>query len=378
MANQNNNQLLLLIVLVVSFYVGMLILPVWAQDQNIPIVSTRDHFTLDTGILKENHNNTDFNRLNVSNCYPNVVIFVHGYGSDDSDAREKFERTFLSLQSNGFNNTLVGFSWDSNSLTPYDLNWMGWITAKKIATENGPKLANYIIENMEKCKPATNSKEVRLIGHSLGARVILSALESLHNDERWTKDNNNITSVHLLGAAVDNEEVTKNINDILKDPTNIGTIKSKAFGNLIEHEVADFYNLYSSEDNYLEPKSFMQIYPSYESGDLALGQSGFQKYPFSILTSLPNNYHDIDVRNELLPICDADRDGILDSLVSEGDLMSTGDNHNGYMGYIDKANNTKLMDDGAMNVVVDNWNHIPSTFDRIVDETIICEFSLPN
>jgi len=53
----------------------------------------------------------------------------------------------LSLQSNGFNNTLVGFSWDSNTFTPADLNWMGWINAKKIATENGPKLANYILTN---------------------------------------------------------------------------------------------------------------------------------------------------------------------------------------------------------------------------------------
>jgi pimeloyl-ACP methyl ester carboxylesterase len=373
MASKSNNQLLLIITMVVSFYIGLLSSTTWAQDQNIPIISTRGHFDLDTGMLNTSHSTTNFTRLNVSECYPQLIVFVHGYGSNDSYAREKFERTLLSLQSNGFNNTLVGFSWDSNSSTiEQDLNWMGWNNAKKIASENGPKLANYIIENLEQCKLETNSTEIRLIGHSLGARVILSALESLHDNERWTIDNNNITSVHLLGAAVDNEEVTKNLYDILSDPTNIGTIKSKAFGNPMEYEVTDFYNLYSSNDNYLEPKTYMQIYPSYESGDLALGQSGFQQYPYSILTSLPNNYHEINVRNEILPICDADRDGILDSLVSKGELMSPGDNHNGYMGYMDASNKTKLMDDGVMNIVVDNWNHIPSTLNRTIDETIVC------
>ncbi|WP_458719714.1 DUF726 domain-containing protein [Candidatus Nitrosocosmicus sp. R] len=309
--------------LIVSFYINSLTSLAWGQSKNIPVVSTREHFSLKSGELFDNHTKTDFTRLNLSNCYPEVVIFVHGWGSDDSNANKKFERTLLSLQSNGFNNTLVGFSWDSNTITYADLNWMGWINAKKIATENGPKLANYIIENLEDCKKENENTEVRLIGHSLGARVILSALESLHNDTRWTNDSNKITSVHLLGAAVDNEEVSKELNDLFLDPTNTGTIKSKAYGNSIENEVIEFYNLFNPDDNYLEPKSYLQIYPSYESGDLALGQSGFQKYPSSISASLPLNYHEFNVRNEILPICDADRDGILDSLIPEGNLIST-------------------------------------------------------
>lgn len=375
MAIKSNNMFLISIFLGVFFFIGSLSSSAWSQDPNIPIISTRDHFNLDTGMLNENHNMTDFTRLNALNCYPEVVIFVHGWDSDDLGAREKFERTLLSLQSNEFNNTLVGFSWDSNTFTYADLNWMGWNNAKKIATENGPKLANYIVENLENCKRENNNNntEVRLIGHSLGARIIFSALESLHNDERWTKDNNNIASVHLLGAAVDNEEVTKDLNDIISDPTNIGTIKSTAYGNPIEYEVIDFYNLYSPDDNYLEPRTYLQIYPSYEDGDLALGQSGFQKSPFSISESLPTNYHEINVRSELLAICDADRDGNLDSLLSEGDLISTGDNHNGYLGYLDGTNKTKLMDDGAMNIVVDTWNHLPPQPDWNVDETTICK-----
>jgi len=373
MAIKSNIKFIMITFLIFSLYISSLTTPAWGQSKNIPVISTREHFNLESGELFDNHNKTDFTRLNVSDCYPEIVIFVHGWGSNDSNAKKKFERTLLSLQSNGFNNTLVGFSWDSNTFTLADLNWMGWINAKKIATENGPKLANYIIENLEKCKNITNNTEIRLIGHSLGARVILSALESLHNDTRWTNDGNKITSVHLLGAAIDNEEVTKELNDLFLDHTNTGTIKSTAYGNSIENEAIDFYNLFNPDDNYLEPKSYFQIYPSNEYGDLALGQSGFQKYPYSISSSLPNNYHEINVRNEILPICDADRDEILDSLIPEGNLISTGDNHNGYMGYLDEMNKTKLMDDGAMNIVVDTWNSLPPQVDGHIEETTVCK-----
>jgi hypothetical protein len=56
--------------------------------------------------------------------------------------------------------------------------------------------------------------------------------------------------------------------DILFDLTNIGSVKISAYEESIE-QVIDFYNLYSPNDNYLEPKVFMQIYPSCEFGDWA-------------------------------------------------------------------------------------------------------------
>ena len=51
------------------------------------------------------------------------------------------------------------------------------------------------------------------------------------------------------------------------DLTNIGSVKTSTYGESIQQEVIDFYNLFSPNDNYLEPKAFMQIYPSYEFGD---------------------------------------------------------------------------------------------------------------
>jgi hypothetical protein len=50
----------------------------------------------------------------------------------------------------------------------------------------------------------------------------------------------------LLGAAVDDEEVSKYPQDILDDLTNWGTLKSD-YGVAIEEEVVKFYNLFNPE-----------------------------------------------------------------------------------------------------------------------------------
>ena len=216
---------------------------------------------------------------------------------------------------------------------------------------------------MDECKKQQPEKDVkiRLIAHSLGARVVLSALDSLNKNQTW---NNTIASVHLMAAAVDNEEVSMYPKDILNDPTNWGSPKSD-YGKAIKEEVVEFDNLFSTKDDVLEPNltnPFDQIYPYFEA-DWALGQSGYQKVPYDINTtkSLPRNYNETDVQNEIVAICDADADGKPDLPFMAGENITTGDNHGGYLGYRDTANKSRITHDGAINVVVDDWNNIATT-----------------
>ena len=370
----NNRKIKIVIVFIFVFILGTTFLSTksWAQEQSISVISTRGHFDLNSGNLTSNHNATDYNTINISKCSPEIVIFVHGWNTNEGNASEQFNRTLLSLKANGFNNTLIGYSWDSNTASHKDLNWKAWINAKTIATENGPKLAHFIIDYMNNCKK--ESRDIRLIGHSLGARVVLSTLESLYENDTWNKNNYKISSVHLLGAAVDNEEISKDKNNITKDITNILYNKTTPYGLAIEKEVTDFFNLYNPEDNYLKP-GFYQIYPSYEFGDMALGQSGYQTMPFSIAPSLPKNYVEINVKNEILPICDADGDKKPDTPFRYGSEISTGDNHHGYMGYRNSTDKSKLIDDGAVNIIVDNWKHIPPKIDQNAEETAVCNLN---
>ncbi|SRR5215204_27921 len=302
-------------------------------------------------------------------CPDEVAIIVHGWGLNETLAKERFDRVKMSLENQSYIIPIVGFSWNSN---------VTWSNAQSMAKENGPKLADFIFDLEDTCKQQPNNKEVkiRLVGHSLGARVILSSLDSLHNNSTWNNNNFIIESVHLMAAAVDNEEVSKNQQDILNDVTNWGTVKMTAFGEAIDEEVVDFYNLYNTEDNALEPNSVYpfypyQIYPSYE-GDWALGQSGSQTIPYDISLSLPTNYTQINVQNEILPICDADGDNKPDFPLVQNMTIRRGDNHGGYFGFRDAANNTKLVDDGAINVVVDNWKNLTPAINQPVELTIKC------
>ena len=171
---------------------------------------------------------------------------------------------------------------------------------------------------------------------------------------------NKVSTVHLMAAAVDNEEVSTNPADILKDQTNWGTPKSD-YGRAMEAEVTNFYNLFNPFDKVLaadpiHPYVPYQIYSSFET-DWALGENGYQKLPenISALGSLPENYTETDVHDEILAICDSDADNKPDLPFLAGNTVDIGYNHGGYMGF--RENKTKLIDAGAMDVVVHDWDN---------------------
>jgi len=302
---------------------------------------------------------------NLSNtCPEEVAIFIHGWGLNETEAKERLDRVKMSLEKNNYTHPLVGFSWDSDT---------EWNAAQFLAKWNGPKLADYIVGLMDNCKQHHDKDiKIRLIGHSMGARIILSSLDSLHKNATWNNSNFKVASVDLLGATVDDEEVTMNPGDILVDQTNWGSPKSD-YGGAIQEEVVRFYNLYNPKDNVFE-----LIYPLFE-GDIALGQSGYQKLPYPI--TFPKNYEDIDVTDQIKAIHDADgieadvfglchNNNKYCKIKREGwdfgfcNLLifppicqppGIGDNHAGYIGFRNLTNQDLLADDGAMDVVVSNW-----------------------
>jgi hypothetical protein len=316
----------------------------------------------------------DINQLR-RDCPSETAIFVHGWHTDENKAKERLDRVKMYLAENNYAIPLVGFSWPSDTK---------WEYAQMIAKQDGSKLANFIADYVHNCKYQYNKDvNIRLISHSLGARVILSALDELHKNPTWTNGGFKILSVHLMGAAVDDEEVSKDPSDI----TGNLTIKS-AYGEAIQGEVIRFYNLYNPQDNMLQEDPFPPypggVYPSYEQ-DLALGQAGRQQQGIEEIekVSAPP-YYDINVLNEIENGTDAD--GIEDEhfvfcgtdicgttiiegwdlglclafnhsgMISTDCRIGTGDNHGGYMGFRHNPGNRDLQEyDGAMDVVVQHW-----------------------
>ncbi|MFZ0557473.1 MAG: alpha/beta hydrolase [Nitrososphaeraceae archaeon] len=300
------------------------------------IISTRGHFDYhSTGQLIQGHNITDYaysddftnnsiNKVfNKFTCPPGkeIAIYIHGAWTDDRSANEQFNRTAMSLMSNNYTIPLFGFSWDSN--TPIDKD--GWATAKNIAEMNGPKLAQFVVDFKNKCKDT----DIRFIAHSLGAEVVNSTLASLSSNQQWNdKSRLNITSVHLLGAAIDRSSVAGNAT----------------FGKAIDKLVGDFYNLRNSEDNMLE-----YVYKYVEEGD-ALGLLGI-----SHSMPLPKNYFEREVNSEIPPIQDVDGNSKLDCF--DFFVILPGDNHCGYIGARGLSPFDNIpRNDGAIDIVVQDWS----------------------
>ena len=355
---------------------------VWATTGGTAIptymISTRDGSDPPKDVQEIGYNGKplgDINQLK-KDCSAEVAIFVHGWHIDQNKAKERLDRVKMSLESNNYIIPLIGLSWNSDK---------EWDDAETIAQQNGPKLAHFIFDYVNTCKHQFNKNvNVRLISHSIGARVILSTLDSLHKNPTWKNNGFKIASVHLMGAAVDDEEVSKNPLDISSDPTNANTVKS-AYGKAIEGEVVRFYNLFDPEDNVLQ-----FIYPFYEGKDTALGQHGMQQNIKQIDKVTTPPYYDINVQNEIEPGQDAD--GIADAhvvfcgivvcrdnlIIKDWDIglclpyynffgtlitnchVDVGDNHAGYMGFRNIPANKNVHEyDGAIDVVVQNWLRPP-------------------
>jgi hypothetical protein len=310
--------------------------PAIAQVPTTTIFSTRDVFDTGTGMMVSPppplSNATTLLGLNGQNCPGQIAIYVHGVWSNRESAEEQIDRVALSMAANNYQIPVVGLSWDSDT----EVSPVGWGIAKMIANGNGPFLADFISEFKGECP----EDSVRIIGHSLGSRVIFSALNSLtqDNNTEWNRNNFKITSIHLMGAAIDDEQVSTKANDCMPNRPPL-----PCSGNATSSEVERFYNLINAEDNLLQ-----FTYPQHES-DFALGNFGAED-----LTKTPTNYVEYSVQTSMPPVWDADGNGEDDCY--DAYIFQWGDNHCGYMGFRNLAGT--IWDgwkDGAIEEVVLDW-----------------------
>ncbi|USZ69058.1 alpha/beta hydrolase [Halorussus salilacus] len=260
-----------------------------AAASDVPTISTRDHFDDDadlvTGETATSYDTSGDVPGVDTGCTDDVTVFVHGWDkksdSDDAEqaAHDKISHADSQLRANGYDGTVVGYTWDSDKGGGVDY---GWYEAEDIAQQNGAKLAQFAVDFAYACPNA----RLRFASHSLGAQVVLSALRSLNGS--WFTDNGHeVYSIHLLGAAQDNEAPTTEWMDTYDAITEV---------------VTGAFNYHSHEDDTLQ-----WIYNVVEF-DQALGETGYE----SGNTPAPN-YTEYDGTSQV----GDDHSGYLDHLSDE-------------------------------------------------------------
>ena len=122
---------------------------------------------------------------------------IHGRRNDRSGALAKYVIAQKRLKTLHYNHPVIGYSYDSNTTgVQYKSTAISALkTGIVIAKKNGHNLSRFILD-MKAKKP---SQKIRLMGHSLGAQVILSAVQALAKNP---KNKGIIESVHLFGASI--------------------------------------------------------------------------------------------------------------------------------------------------------------------------------
>lgn len=226
-----------------------------AAASDVPLISTRGHFD-DDGDLKSGYGTFEYETSGDvpgvdTGCVSDLTVFIHGWNKNGDDpeqaAHDKISHARDQLTANGYDGTVVGYTWDNDVGDGADY---GWSEAQSAAQGNGPKLAQFAVDFKYACPNA----RIRFVSHSLGAQVLLSSLRSLNGS--WFTDNGyEVYSTHLLGAAQDNEAPTQewdDTHDAVRDVT------------------AGTFNYHSDADDVLQ-----WIYNSFEF-DQALGETGYE------------------------------------------------------------------------------------------------------
>jgi len=122
---------------------------------------------------------------------------IHGLRNDRSGALAKYIIAQKRLKTLHYNYPVIGYSYDSNTTgVQYKSTAISALkTGIVIAKKNGRNLSRFILD----MKAKNTSQKIRLMGHSLGAQVILSTVQILAKNP---KNKGIIESIHLFGASI--------------------------------------------------------------------------------------------------------------------------------------------------------------------------------
>ena len=164
-----------------------------------PRISTRGFYNLDSGITIKNQSYHLYPKRSFDALVgvKEITIMIHGLRNNAPGALTKFVTAKKRLAYLGYKNPVVVYSYDSNTTGAQYISYAlhALHTGLIIAGKNGRNLAKFVTDFKQK-SPET---KIRLMGHSLGAHVILSMIDNL---ARNAKNKGIIEAVYFFGGSI--------------------------------------------------------------------------------------------------------------------------------------------------------------------------------
>jgi len=164
-----------------------------------PRISTRGFYDLDSGTTLQNEPYHLYPKrmLDALIGTKEITIMIHGLRNNTSGALAKFITARRRLATLGYKHPVIGYSYDSNTTGAQYISYAlhALHVGVTIANKNGWNLAKFI-DDFKHTSPET---KIRLVGHSLGAHVIMSAIKNLAKN---TKNKGIIEAVYFFGGSI--------------------------------------------------------------------------------------------------------------------------------------------------------------------------------
>lgn len=171
----------------------------------LPRITTRGYYDRATGATINGRKYSLFppglvRRLSGS---AEIAIMVHGMRNDSAGAASKIQIATQRLAELGYTHPVIGFSYDSNIAGAHLARnrARALAVARIVARKNGLNLA-FFITDFKRASPET---AIRILGHSLGSEVILSAIR--HLDQKNAPGM--VEAVYLFAASVTRQDMSR-------------------------------------------------------------------------------------------------------------------------------------------------------------------------
>ena len=208
------------------------------MQSKIPRISTRGYYDLATGktLKTASYFLYPFVKFAKLTNAKEITIMIHGLRNDKNSAVKKFEIAKKRLNKLGYKHPVVGFSYDANTkgahLKQYELKALR--VGETIAKKNGKNLSKFILD----FKKQNPKAKIRLIGHSLGSRVIVSTAENL---AKSSKNKDILEAVYFFGASIQSDSM---------NPKKSGKILEKA----VRSKIVNYYSPWDEVLKYANDK----------------------------------------------------------------------------------------------------------------------------
>jgi esterase/lipase superfamily enzyme len=131
----------------------------------------------------------------------NIIIFIHGYNTEDNEVLDRHRTLKAGFEKQGFDGDLITFAWPSNN------NPLLYLEDRHDAKKTAFELVDSCIKFLAKQQGKNCTISVNLIAHSTGAYVIYEAFNDSETTKATAETNWSVSQILLISGDVSSDSM---------------------------------------------------------------------------------------------------------------------------------------------------------------------------